>query len=765
MILFPKASGILGMNARNLLYVSGHNSLGDKRFADDKIFTKRFLQSRHIGAAKLYHIVRDIAQLTPEFFDALPESFVAKPNRGYAGGGILVIERTKGDKWVTVSGRRVTRDDLFYHCIEILDGKYSISGTSDQVLFEERLEPHPDFRSLTSVGLPDVRVIVFNLVPVMAMLRVPNDESEGKANMELGAVGMGIDMGTGRTTGAAYHDDFIRKMPNGEPTVGFSVPYWDDILLSASRAQKYTKIGFLGVDMVVTKTGVKVLELNARPGLKIQIANRTPLRTRLEKVSDVKILDPEDAVTMAKRLFSASLKKEDTIADRPILGNPHPVVLNAEQPLDLMARVSLMREENIINEKHYTGPILDITIEGVRLKLPVEKGAVEDADIQLAGKYLHGFYIDPAKKVEQSEVAAKTYVEEKVLRRLDDRLAEIDRQIALLSYINPRNLSEQKTLFLAHPDASPRFFYREVELDTESLRKELRRLPAVDHVLYPLYAAKIREIDDKLSLIESRDSADFAELSHSIFGKVTKAAYQEAVSFIKKEADHIIPDDSPELEGKKVIDTLREFLDTHKLSHWKISLLDESVADIQITKKGSILLKKDAVFRSNRLQALLVHEIGTHVFRYENGRMQPFRLLERGTVGYLRTEEGLAVWNQNQLGINLGDKKLRPAYLIIAAHMAQKMGFVDLFHFLKSTYNLENDEAWHLCLKVKRGYKNTDRAGAFTKDIIYWTGLKEVETFFKKGGEIADIYLGKISVKDIPLVRSIPDIKEPRYRL
>jgi hypothetical protein len=183
MNFFQRSNQILGMNARNLEYVSRHNSSSNKKFADDKIFTKNFLSSRGIGVAKLFYVIKSHTQLTPEFLNALPDSFVLKPNRGFGGGGIHVFMEKKSGKWSTPSGEKFDTDDIYRHCIEILEGKYSISGMRDSVIFEEVLVPHPAFRTLTEVGLPDVRVIVFNRVPVLAMLRVPTEKSDGKANM------------------------------------------------------------------------------------------------------------------------------------------------------------------------------------------------------------------------------------------------------------------------------------------------------------------------------------------------------------------------------------------------------------------------------------------------------------------------------------------------------------------------------------------------------------------------------------------------------
>ncbi len=771
MLFTNDTSGILGMNARNLLYISRYNSSSNKKFADDKIFTKQFLESRGIGAARLFHTVKNQRQLTNEFFEGLPESFVIKPNRGFAGGGILVIDKRKGKNWVTVSGKKYDQEHLYLHCIDILEGKYSISGTYDYIIFEEKLDPHPDFRLLTQTGLPDVRVIVFNMVPVMAMLRVPTVESEGKANMELGAIAMGVDIGSGITTGAAKKSKFITRLPNGEKAAGFKVPYWDEILHAVAKSQSVTKIGFLGVDLVVTNTGVKILELNARPGLKIQVANRVPLKKRLDKVVDLKVLTPEEGVDVAKTLFAEKSVYEEHFIPKPIVGIYENVLLNSDPPQSLVARVALNAEKNFIAKEYYDekNKVLDITLHGKRLKLPVEKSHkdLKDADLILAGKFLSDFYIDPNKKFEKENLAeiSTHSVDERMLKNIDLKIAEIDTQIKLLSFINPRNLREQKEIFLASPEFSPRFTYKDINLDIPAMRNDLKKLPEVNHELFPLFQKKIQELEDRLSMLEARGSSEYALFSERVFGKVTRHIYQEAQKFIRDHERKIKADESEELDFKKSLEILNNFLKEYGLGHWQIKILDESVADIQVTKRDAILLKKGAKFRRNRLHALLVHEIGTHVFRYENGKLQPFRILERGTANYLRTEEGLAVWNQNQLGLDLGEKFLTPAYQIITIYLANRMGFHDLFHYLKSTFNVSDDLAWKLCLKAKRGYADSESKGAFTKDAIYFMGNRDIEKYLQKGGEIADLYVGKIDIDSLQVVQKIDGLREAKFLL
>ena len=224
---FERWAGILGINARNLLYISRYNTKANKSFADDKMFTKNYLQSRGLGTAKVFSVIKNYQELNNFNPKSLPESFVIKPNSGYGGEGIIVFTEKKGDKFVDIEGEEYDWKAIYRHASSILDGKYAISGLYDQVIVEERLMAHDFFKLYVEKGLPDIRVIVFNYVPVIAMLRLPTPESKGKANLHMGAVGVGIDIATGSATFAVQHGKFIGQLPNGENLRDIKIPRWD----------------------------------------------------------------------------------------------------------------------------------------------------------------------------------------------------------------------------------------------------------------------------------------------------------------------------------------------------------------------------------------------------------------------------------------------------------------------------------------------------------------------------------------------------------
>ncbi len=315
----PVSRNILGMNARNFLYIRRYNPPAAKKIADDKLLMKSVLIQNGIKTPNLFSIFYDRDSIKNyEWRDLPTRGFVIKPARGYAGSGILPIRKWENNVATTASGQTYTVKQLESHILDILEGAYSLKFLPDNAFIEERLHPHPFFKKLTGVGIPDIRVITFNKIPVMAMMRLSTEESHGKANLHQGAIGFGIDIRTGITTNAILYDQPISHIPTTKiKTRGIKIPDWEQVLLLASRAQEITGLGYAGIDIVFDgKEGPMVLEVNARPGLSIQNANRSSLRSRLERVENIITPTPERGVEIAKNLFTESFSEKVSISPK-----------------------------------------------------------------------------------------------------------------------------------------------------------------------------------------------------------------------------------------------------------------------------------------------------------------------------------------------------------------------------------------------------------------------------------------------------------------
>jgi len=176
---------------------------------------------------------------------------------------------------------------------------------------EDRIKIHPMFLAITKAGTPDIRVIIYNKVPVMAMFRIPTEKSGGKANLQQGAIGLGIDLATGITTfGIEGKGNIIRKIydygkKKFRKVNGIKIPFWKEILETSVKCQEAIPgLGFLGVDVVLDKEkGPMVLEVNARPGLSIQVCNRAGLKVRMDKLEGIEVRSINHALTLSKYLF------------------------------------------------------------------------------------------------------------------------------------------------------------------------------------------------------------------------------------------------------------------------------------------------------------------------------------------------------------------------------------------------------------------------------------------------------------------------------
>ena len=279
--------GVLGINRRNAEYVSQWNPRRLYPLVDDKLRTKELAIAAGMPVPELYAVVdaqHDIRRL-PEMLRT-HEQFVVKPAHGSGGNGILVITGRRGELYRKSSDEVMDWDELDHHISNALSGLYSLGGQRDKVFIEYFVQSAPELEMISYRGVPDIRLIVYRGYPVMAMVRLPTHLSDGKANLHLGAVGVGIDLSRGITLRGVQGIDIVDVHPDtGNRLADLEIPHWNRILRMAAECFELTELGYLGVDLVLDeKQGPLILELNARPGLAIQIANGSGLRRRLEVI-------------------------------------------------------------------------------------------------------------------------------------------------------------------------------------------------------------------------------------------------------------------------------------------------------------------------------------------------------------------------------------------------------------------------------------------------------------------------------------------------
>ena len=309
-------AGILGLNERNASYIMPLNPRHFYPRVDDKLITKRLAEDAGMAVPELYGAISTqsgalkLAEIVGDH-----DSFVIKPAQGSGGDGIIVIVdrgRRKRDSYRTAGGRLLPEEHLQHHISNIVSGQFSLSGNPDVALIEYCVNFDPLFSEVSYQGVPDIRVIVYRGYPIMAMVRLPTRSSDGKANLHQGAVGAGIDISSGQTLHGVLNNEIVDEHPDtGALIAGLYVPHWDYILQLSARGQDVTELGYLGVDIVIDRDlGPLILEMNARPGLSIQLANCEGLLERTRRVDEIfdKNADAAARAARSRQEFPANLQ-------------------------------------------------------------------------------------------------------------------------------------------------------------------------------------------------------------------------------------------------------------------------------------------------------------------------------------------------------------------------------------------------------------------------------------------------------------------------
>ncbi len=305
--------GVLGMNRRNAEYIMRSNPRSSFPLVDDKLKTKQLAEAHQIPTPPLYNVIEHHGDV-PGLEKVLSghQDFVVKPARGAGGSGIVLVKGHTLGGFIKQNGEVILTKDLTYHISDILSGIYSLEGLEDRAFIEALVHPDTLFDAVTYCGVPDIRIIVYRGVPAMSMVRLPTRASDGKANLHRGAIGVGIDMAEGTTLAGVHRSGVVTHHPDtNKPVSGILVPHWERMLLIAAKAVDMTGFDYLGVDLVIDQErGPLLLELNARPGLQIQIANQVGLLKRLELIDKAPpeiFATPEIRVAWALETFSTTI--------------------------------------------------------------------------------------------------------------------------------------------------------------------------------------------------------------------------------------------------------------------------------------------------------------------------------------------------------------------------------------------------------------------------------------------------------------------------
>ncbi len=792
--------GILGINRRNNSYIKEFNPEKWIRLANNKIQTKKFLAKRWIPIPLTINCIKDGEEWESFDFATIQQnSFVIKPNKWSKGRWIIVVKEWKKEEEgfvFLVGGKRIAEHKLKEDAMPILHGNCSSWVKSDFILIEDRLIPWTGFVDFCEYGLADIRIIMFNLVPIIAMLRIPTKESGGKANLAQWWIWLWLDIITGKVT-TLYRKwkSYTTTFPEQRQTFkNKKIPYRQEIIQYSANAQYFVNIWYLGMDRVITNKWPRLLEINARAGLEIQNITGKPLLSIMQKIEDLDITTPNKGIEISKSLFSderISDIREHNIIYLSQTGKLNYYKNNKKRSLATTITVWIDKTKNYTSEKIMKRIISadNITID-IWHKDTIFKNVsiLLNNDIQwnkiiLWQEILQHYYINPIHKSKVSTriINPDSFLEDEItnLKILDEKIHNINKQLNLTILLKPTNYLDEFDAFVSHNGKyNPQFTYNFPKYSTlnillhqiHELDSKYRLKDYFDSSFAQLFFDKLDEMSLKIKLIKAYKKQNFwliDRYNRELFGeidsvllKLSKEKINLKLSFHPTSLGKII-------KGNDIIDYIKSYIQIKKLEWIRVRRDDSGLSKIAIWfgKFATIKIKSTAVIREHKLISKLIHEINVHAVRYLNGKKTGRHILTTGTAHYLETEEWLAVY--------LANKKLQdvvPWYDGISKYknyyrvdQASRLSFSDLASCViatKDTFRGRNKELlnykalFNTLLKFTKWKKDTSIENTwiiFGKNMVYLNGYHKIEKLYQENNAIIKqlTKYGKIKQSDL----------------
>ena len=775
--MFFKTYGLLGQNARNLKYIKWFNSKMAKKLADSKLQTKEFLRTKKIPVPETLAILKKHEEITDDLVAWLKPPFVIKPNAGFWWKWIIVID-SLDSSWNFVSNTKkvFTKNEIKIHLLSILDWFFSLSGSRDKVIIEKKIEINDEVQILGKYGLPDIRIIVFNMVPVMAMLRIPTEKSGWKANLHSGACASWIDIGSWKLTYITQHWKIIKSVPWIWDIRWLVLPDWDKMLKMAVSVQKETGIWYLGCDIVMDdRDGPLLLEINIRPGLEVQIANLARLKDRLERVEWININSVEKWVRLWKDLFSWDIEgKIEKLSGKKVVGQREYITLfYNDKEYKYLTEIDTWKNFSVIN-RTFLRDILKIDEKKledkkIRIKTDIlweEKNIsflikdLESVNMILGLNSLKWFLIDPFKykkwelpfsqdeeyKKTTNSALKKNY--EKQLKKIDEELISIDKKLLILKNITPINLDSEKEKFIESKwEYIPEFKYRENKLNFKELKEKVEKIEIPDIPLSNIYKRKKEEILNKIKFLKavvSGDNEKQTKYSSLLFWKIDK----DSVLFCKEEL--VNKKNAKQEEDILNIEDIKWYINKFNHIYWiNIKLKIWNKASRFVMSWDTLYYKEGSSVGKKEMRSIIAHEIEWHYLRRINWRKLDYKIFSSWTAGYLEIDEGIAVYNQNRF-LNNSDLKYYWIYeWYYLLNYALTHSYNDLLEKLIEFYKYDFSKVFDRIVRIKRWFQKASDDWVFYKDIVYLNWFLKINKFLEQGWSLKELYLWKIAIEDL----------------
>lgn len=343
---------------------------------------------------------------------------------------------------------------------------------------------------------------------------------------------------------------------------------------------------------------------------------------------------------------------------------------------------------------------------------------------------------------------------ERAVWTVDKKLAAIEATFSFLLLISPTNTNAERQAFIQNKfKKNPKFQYRLLPVDPDNLKEQLYKIninKIEDPTLAYLFRDKREELEKQITMLRERGTKDFMYSSLRLYKTVDKALLKIAKDILEK----IAPSYQSVTEWADcnlIAEKARQEINSYRKSYPKLDATVSIKSDVVglMVSKGQLIIGESFKTPINRVEALIHHEVGTHILTFYNGRTQPLKQLSNGFADYDELQEGLAVLSEYLVG-GLTKERLRllAGRVIAAQSLIEGAEFVETFRQLNIEYEFDVETSFDIAARTHQG-------GGYTKDIIYLRGLVRLMDFLRSGGELNPLFVGKIAEKHIPLMEEL----------
>lgn len=350
--------------------------------------------------------------------------------------------------------------------------------------------------------------------------------------------------------------------------------------------------------------------------------------------------------------------------------------------------------------------------------------------------------------------------------QIDKELAEIESSFNFLWLVSPSNIRQIKdTFFESNYEKVLNYHYRLLPIDPNILKRRLYNLK-IDEVDDPAMSfilnEKREELDQQITMLNERGTKNFFYSSIRLYKGVEKNLQEEALKIL-----HDLHEEDEELNIKTTI-SAEEFktLAENETNYYRkqdpdfksqIKIRDD--VNILMVSRGELLIPSDTVFNMTEAEALIQHEVGTHMLTYFNGTKQPLKQLAVGFADYDTLQEGIAVLSEYLVeGLTINRIRLLAGRVVAGQALLNGADFQEIFQELCNKHGFNQHAAFNITSRIMQG-------GGFIKDVIYLRGLVEIREFIKNGGNLESLLLGKYALKHLKIIEELLDrkvLKQPQ---